>query len=136
VLSRSPLSLIALLAGAVVALAGCGGQADQEAQPPAATPASTLVTVVIRPKGETTGERGLVIRCPGDKRCDRLQDVDLSPTPPTTACAQVYGGPATALVTGRIGGKEVHATFDLRDSCAIARWERLSWLLGDPPKAS
>jgi hypothetical protein len=53
--------------------------------------------------------------------------------PATTACTQVYGGDATARVTGRLHGKRVAARFELTDGCEIERWDRNRVLLGDPP---
>ncbi len=114
---------------AVLVPAGCGGDAEREARP-AATPAATEVTVTVDPGATRT------ITCPGDDACRRLERADLSPTPDTVACTEIYGGDATARVRGRIGGKAVDARFSLHNGCEIARWERLAWLLGDPPSAA
>ncbi len=57
---------------------------------------------------------------------------DLDPVPRRTACAQVYGGPGTARVTGELRGVSVSAEFDLTDACEIARWQRNAALLGAP----
>jgi hypothetical protein len=118
---------VVALAVAVLALAGCGG-AEHEAAAP-----STRVTVVVRPQGDPDHERRELIDCPGDARCARLRKADLSPPGGAVACTQVYGGRATALVTGRIDGRQVDADFDLHDGCAINRWKRFAWLLGEPP---
>jgi hypothetical protein len=114
---------------ALLLLAGCGGDEEREARP-AATPAATEVTVTVDPGGTRT------IACPGDDRCRRLERADLSPTPGTVACTEIYGGDATARVRGRIAGKAVDARFSLVNGCEIARWEKLAWLLGDPPSAA
>ena len=123
----------AVLAVALVVgvLAGCGGASND--QGPSATRVPTRLVVVIRPHGSPDDEQRIPVNCPGDKRCDRLRTADLSPPPKDVACTQIYGGDATALVTGRIGGKDVYATFNLTDGCQIERWRRLSWLLGRPP---
>ncbi len=114
---------------AVVLIAGCGGEEEREARP-AATPAATEVTVTVDPGGTRT------ISCPGGDLCRRLERADLSPTPATVACTEIYGGDATARVRGRIAGKAVDARFSLQNGCEIARWEKLAWLLGDPPSAA
>jgi len=51
------------------------------------------------------------------------------PVPKDMACTMVYGGPQTATVRGRWGGKDVLATFKRTDGCEIARWNRLAALL-------
>ncbi|GAA2383390.1 hypothetical protein GCM10010420_01810 [Streptomyces glaucosporus] len=48
-----------------------------------------------------------------------------APVPGDSVCAQVYGGPATARVTGRWRGSPVEAVFDRTDGCEIARWDAL-----------
>ena len=53
-------------------------------------------------------------------------------SPFRAACAQVYGGPGTARVTGELRGVRVSAEFDLTDACEIARWRRNAALLGAP----
>ena len=51
-----------------------------------------------------------------------------APTPPGTACIQIYGGPQVALVTGRFRGHTVRAHFSRIDGCEIARWNRVRFL--------
>lgn len=51
------------------------------------------------------------------------------PTPPGTACTQIYGGPQQAVVTGTLAGSRVWARFMRRDGCEIARWNRVTFLL-------
>jgi hypothetical protein len=48
------------------------------------------------------------------------------------ACAQVYGGPGTAQVTGELRRVRISAEFALTDACEIARWRRNAALLGAP----
>jgi hypothetical protein len=46
------------------------------------------------------------------------------------ACTQIWGGPQTARVIGRVLGEPVWANFSRTDGCRIARWQRVSpWLL-------
>jgi hypothetical protein len=51
-----------------------------------------------------------------------------APTPPGTACTQIYGGPQVALVTGTLAGLRVWARFPRRDGCEVARWNRVAFL--------
>jgi hypothetical protein len=53
------------------------------------------------------------------------------PPAPGTACAELYGGPQAALVTGTVGGRRVWARLNRIDGCQIARWSRVPGLL--PP---
>ena len=51
---------------------------------------------------------------------------------PGVACAQIYGGPATARVTGTFGGTPVDTTFNRTDGCGTGDWDHLLALLGPP----
>lgn len=53
------------------------------------------------------------------------------PPPPDAACAELYGGPQVALVTGRVDGHRVWARLSRVDGCQIERWGRVPSLL--PP---
>ena len=55
------------------------------------------------------------------------------PNPQTQACAQIFGGPQTALVTGIYFGRPVWAKLSRVDGCANARWQSVAFLF---PKAS
>lgn len=52
-----------------------------------------------------------------------------APVRPGTMCTMLYGGPATAHVTGTWAGRPVDARFDRTDGCEIARWGALVPLL-------
>lgn len=56
--------------------------------------------------------------------CARLAALEdpFAPVPAEASCTSIYGGPATAAVTGTVGGERVTATFDRRGGCAIVRW--------------
>ena len=120
-------------------LVSCGGSGD------ALTPeAGNLVAdlhVTVKPEGSGGPERVRRVECAVlgedaiDPRCrilGGLEPHDLDPVPRRTACAQVYGGPGTARVTGELRGVRVSAEFDLTDACEIARWRRNAALLGAP----
>ena len=51
--------------------------------------------------------------------------------PPDLACAELYGGPQGAIVTGRVAGRRVWARLTRVDGCQIERWSRVRSLL--PP---
>ena len=99
--------------------------------------------MTVRPEGAGGPERVRRVECATlgkdaiEPRCRALGGLDrkdLAPVPRQTACAQVYGGPATARVTGELRDVQVTASFDLTDACEIARWRRNSALLGPPPR--
>jgi hypothetical protein len=52
-----------------------------------------------------------------------------APVPPDSTCTMVYGGPATAHVTGTWAGRPVDATYDRGNGCEIGRWDRMVPLL-------
>jgi len=53
-----------------------------------------------------------------------------TPVRPDAACTEIYGGPQTARVVGKVAGKRIWATFSRTNGCHISRWDRVSpWLL-------
>ncbi|MFJ3306152.1 SSI family serine proteinase inhibitor [Streptomyces sp. NPDC086549] len=50
---------------------------------------------------------------------------------PGSVCTMIYGGPATARVTGTWAGRPVDATYDRSNGCEIGRWNRMVPLLPD-----
>ena len=62
----------------------------------------------------------------------------LSPVPAgkNQACTQQYGGPQVATVTGVVDGRQVQATFSLKDGCEIAAWNAAKDVLGSSGGAS
>ncbi|AVH57766.1 MULTISPECIES: SSI family serine proteinase inhibitor [Streptomyces] len=56
-----------------------------------------------------------------------------APVPSGSVCTMVYGGPATAHVTGTWAGRPVDAKFDRTNGCEIARWDALVPLLPGGP---
>jgi hypothetical protein len=121
-------------------LVSCGGSEDPLA-PGAGDRLAANLRVGVRPDGPGGPERVRRVECAVlgedaiDPRCRVLRGLaprDLEPVPRGRACAQVYGGPGTARVTGELRGERVSAEFDLRDACEIARWRRNAALLGAP----
>ncbi|GGN02764.1 hypothetical protein GCM10011578_025360 [Streptomyces fuscichromogenes] len=54
-----------------------------------------------------------------------------APVAPGTVCTMLYGGPATAHVTGTWAGRPVDAAYDRSNGCEIGRWDRMVPLLPD-----
>jgi hypothetical protein len=52
-----------------------------------------------------------------------------APVAPGTTCTMLYGGPATARVTGTWAGRGVEAAYDRSNGCEIGRWDRMVPLL-------
>ncbi|MCN9243155.1 subtilase-type protease inhibitor [Streptomyces sp. RY43-2] len=48
-----------------------------------------------------------------------------APVPPRRPCTMVYGGPATAHITGTWAGRPVDARYNRKNGCEIARWNDL-----------
>ncbi|MGI5259169.1 SSI family serine proteinase inhibitor [Streptomyces angustmyceticus] len=57
-----------------------------------------------------------------------------APVPQGVNCTMMYGGPATAHVTGTWAGRPVNADFRRTNGCEISRWGRFEPLL--PPTGS
>ncbi|MBX7552817.1 SSI family serine proteinase inhibitor [Streptomyces sp. NPDC004232] len=58
-----------------------------------------------------------------------------APVPPDSVCTMIYGGPATAHVTGTWAGRPVDAVYDRSNGCEIGRWDRMVPLLPAPGSA-
>src|SRR5688572_24597028 len=107
-------------------LTGCG-EDDEDAGGGRASAAAEL-TVTVRPSGPGGPERTRSIECErvgpdaGDPVCRALTAARLAPVAPATACAEIYGGPATARVSGTLRDERVDARFNRVNACEIARW--------------
>jgi hypothetical protein len=129
----------ALLVVSAGLLGSCGGTEDPLT--PRAGELAANLRVTVRPEGPRGPERVRRVECAVlgedaiDPRCRVLGDLeprDLDPVPRQVACAEIYGGPGTARVTGELRGVRVSAEFDLTNGCEIARWRRNAALLGAP----
>jgi hypothetical protein len=49
-------------------------------------------------------------------------------------CAEIYGGPQRASITGSIAGQSVDVSIDRSNGCGIDQWQSLEWLLGPPER--
>jgi hypothetical protein len=96
------------------------------------------LTITVWPEGAPGPSHTWTLRCsPAGgtlparaEACRRLAALQkpFAPVPPGSVCAQIYGGPQTALVRGTYRGKAVRTFFRRRDSCEIARWKRVKFL--------
>jgi hypothetical protein len=100
--------------------------------------ATTSFNITVWPDGPGKGKQTYALRCAPaagtlPKRaaaCAKLARMarPFAPTPKNTVCTELYGGPAEALVTGRLRGFSVSARFGRKDGCQIARWNRVAFL--------
>ncbi len=114
-----------------LALSACGGEPDRVpgAQPePAPKRQETRLVVEVRPTGEDPVKRRVVSKLPPG-----VTAADFAPIPANTACAEIYGGPATARVDGVLDSEPLHTTFTRTNACEMERWDRVSRLLGPVP---
>ncbi len=119
----------------VAVLAGCGGSGP--AQP------RYDLTISFWPGGRGSVARTATLTCDpnggthpsAEAACSALlaHPDALRPVPPDTACAEIFGGPQLATISGANG---VHALLSRANSCEIARWDALSAVVQLPPGAS
>jgi hypothetical protein len=137
--------LPAVAAASLLLVAGCGtigGGGDVTVDPgpgSGVTQAGTTeLTITVR-AGRGRGEHTYSLVCEpagGDHpdpeaACRLLSELKdpLAPVPPDAMCAEIYGGPQTATVTGMLRGEPVNAEFSRTDGCQIARWDKHAALL-------
>ncbi len=112
---------------------------------PAVAAAGAIDLRIAYRASETATPKMLVLRCdpargtvrrPG-AACRGLRAIGpkaFAPTPKGMVCADIFGGPMRAVVTGSYFGFRVWVRLSRVDGCAIARWDRVGFLL--PPAAS
>ncbi|WP_411070722.1 SSI family serine proteinase inhibitor [Streptomyces sp. cmx-4-25] len=133
-----------VLATLATATAGSAGLGPLPPLPLFPSPAPDALTVAISGSGHPEADGTFELRCgerPGgdhpaaERACERLDrlaaaDEDpFRPVPEDQVCAQVYGGPVLARVTGTWRGHEVDARFSRANGCEIDRWENLEPVL-------
>ncbi|WP_328720648.1 subtilase-type protease inhibitor [Streptomyces sp. NBC_00247] len=85
--------------------------------------------------GTRSGTRGGGDHPEAQAACDRLAEAEgagedlFRPVDEDAMCTQMYGGPATARITGTWRGRPVDTTVNRKNGCEIARWNALSPLL-------
>ena len=101
--------------------------------------ATTSLNVTVWPDGRgEPGRKTYTLRCNPvggtlprrAEACARLARMTrpFAPVRKDVACTEIYGGPEQALVTGRLRGYPVRATFNRVNGCEIARWNRVRFL--------
>jgi hypothetical protein len=98
--------------------------------------ASTDLRITVWPGGAGGVRKEWTLRCepPGGslpaaaQACRALTPEALRPIPPDTICTQIYGGPQTAQVRGRLEGRPVDARFGRSNGCEIHSWNRVRFL--------
>ncbi len=117
-----------------LALASCGDD-EREAASPAGEPVTRLV-VSVDPDGrgpEPAKETRLSCSTPREStvcaEASALLPSDVEPVDPATACTELFGGPETARLRGRVRGRAVDARFARNNGCEIARWDKVAPLL-------
>ncbi|MGW0765857.1 SSI family serine proteinase inhibitor [Streptomyces sp. NPDC002676] len=144
-LSRSIASsrgLVAALAGSLGVL-GAGGALGAVPAAAAAGPGpGDHLTVVVQHAGAgRDGTYEVFCHPEGGRHPDvagacRILDTNtrwgrdtFAPVAPETECTMLYGGPATAHVTGTWAGRPVDAAYDRSNGCETRRWDRMVPLL-------
>ena len=116
-----------------LALASCGDD-EREAASPAGEPVARLV-VSVDPDGrgpEAANETRFSCSTPREStvcaEASALEPSDVEPVDPATACTELFGGPETARLRGRVRGRAVDARFARNNGCEIARWDKVQFL--------
>jgi hypothetical protein len=120
---------IVVLLTALAFVAGCGGDDEQTASPPALAD----LTVTVDPDGDGPKEAKTAdVQCSSAADSDVCKTVDglkpevFKPVSGMTACTQQYGGPETATVKGTLHGETIDAKFSRVNGCEISRWEQVT----------
>ncbi|BDH16181.1 SSI family serine proteinase inhibitor [Streptomyces hygroscopicus] len=101
------------------------------------------LTVTVHDSGSAATDGTFELYChPGrgnhphvKRACKKLDGMTMwgrdpfAPVPQGTNCTMMYGGPATAHVTGTWAGRPVNADFRRTNGCEISRWGRFEPLL-------
>ena len=135
------LRAVAGWATCVALLAGCGEAGDAKAP---AKPARDSIALAVRyddgaglvrngrltcTKGKQRATGALAGKAPAARLCARVRGIApllTKPRPKRVACTQIYGGPQTLRVTGRIDGRAVRRRFARTDGCEIADFDRVA----------
>ncbi len=123
-----------LLCALTAVVAGCADDEDEAAAPARAETALVVRVDADGPRGAGRAKE-TTIRCePGDtsracKAAARLKPADFGPLPNDIACIELFGGPQTARISGRLRGEPVSTSLSRSDGCEINRWEGFKALL-------
>jgi LysM repeat protein len=134
--------LVALVSSVVVVLAGVAAGSGARAQLTIETNTGSVTSVLV--PSEATLECGGEVHASGylakvAKRACRLvrrgvvTDV-AGEHKRVRLCADIYGGPQRARITGTVGARRIAVNIDRADGCGVTEWNRLLALLGDPER--
>ena len=102
-------------------LAGCGAEERQTGAPST----SLVVTVDADGDGPAAAKDA---RCEGSS-CPQVPSKAFAPVNKRQVCTDIFGGPQTATIEGRVRGEVVSAKFSRQNGCEIARWNLAAPLL-------
>ncbi|MFE7543479.1 SSI family serine proteinase inhibitor [Streptomyces platensis] len=121
-----------------------GDQGAPALDPAAPAPASVdHLTVTVRGSGSAGTDGTFELYCHpargnhphAKKACTKLDGMTrwgrdpFAPVPQGANCTMIYGGPATAHITGTWAGRPVNADFRRTNGCEISRWSSFEPLL-------
>ena len=127
----------AVLALAAGSIAGCGegGGSPSTTSTGATGRGATDLAVTLDADGEG-GDPPLQesVSCPGpdEEACEAvagMPDDAAAQVPPQTACTEIYGGPDTLVIQGKLDGESVDARLVRTNGCEIERFDRFVPLL-------
>ncbi|MGP3990692.1 SSI family serine proteinase inhibitor [Streptomyces sp. 3N207] len=127
------LSLVGTPEATAVSRAAAGGGST------AMVPSADGLRFNVAHTGRAAGDGSYTLRChpPGGRHfapsraCAALDRATsdgrdpFEPVPADATCTMIYGGPATAHVTGTWRGRKIDAWFKRTNGCEVARWNRL-----------
>jgi hypothetical protein len=116
-------------------MSGCGPLGSGSGSGSGSSSETDLI-VTVWPQGPGGPSRVWTLRCdPADgslpqaaKACSRVTAASLRPLARDMICTQIYGGPQTARVRGRIDGSRVDSRFARNNGCEIHRWDSVRFL--------
>lgn len=135
---------LALAAACAVVVAGCG--ADDDVRPDGGSPAASVTDAeftldVDGPGGEKPRTSSLV--CGGssgtgspacallDGQNPEIPPDPAAPTPPETACTEIFGGPDLLTIEGTLRGEPIEAELTRANGCEIERYDRFAPILSE-----
>lgn len=117
-------------------LVGCGSSKDGSKPSAPNAPVAADLSFSYRAGPSAKTDR-VDLACPAasDRLPAACRELEAVPSetfdkvPPGRACTEIYGGPETLRVVGRIGGSRVDSRFSRINGCEISRWDALAPLL-------
>ena len=129
------LNLGIFLMTAVLLAAACSSE-EEPGPPPKLGPIPVELRLTVK-EDPSAEPRRADLACPATDReseaaCRELARMDprtFDPVPSGTPCPELYGGPETARVVGRLEAREIISRFSRVNGCEIARWQDLTPVL-------